>query len=77
MFRRGVEPPMSDAVDYLRAHAIRAICKARAMPRGRMKHLQIVVGRVYHLLAKEAACGPNLQHLDEFRAAQRLEKSLD
>nr|WP_283827029.1 hypothetical protein [Bradyrhizobium diazoefficiens] len=42
-----------------------------------MKHLQIVVGRVYHLLAKEAACGPNLQHLDEFRAAQRLEKSLD
>lgn len=47
------------------------------MPRGRMKHLQLVVGRVYHLLTKEAAYGPNLQHLDEFRAAQKLEKSLD
>lgn len=44
------------------------------MPRGRMKHLQIVVGRVYHLLTKEAAYGPNLPHLDEFRAAQRLER---
>lgn len=47
------------------------------MPRGRMKHLQFVVGRVYHLLTKEAAYGPNLQHLDEFRTAQKLEKSLD
>lgn len=47
------------------------------MPRGRMKHLQIVVGRVYHLLTNKAAYGPNLQHLDEFRAAQKLEKSLD
>lgn len=77
MLRRGVESPMSDAFDYLRAHAIRALCKARRMPRGRMKHLQLVVGRVYHLLTKEAAYGPNLQHLDEFRAAQKLEKSLD
>lgn len=77
MLRRGVESPMSDAFDYFRAHAIRALCKARAMPRGRMKHLQLVVGRVYHLLTKEAAYGPNLHHLDEFRAAQKLEKSLD
>ncbi|MGY4253418.1 hypothetical protein ACVI1L_000486 [Bradyrhizobium sp. USDA 4516] len=47
------------------------------MPLGRMKHLQAVVGRVYHLLMKEAALGPNLHHMDDFRAAQKLEKSLD
>lgn len=34
-------------------------------------------GRVYHLLTKEAAYGPNLHHMDDFRAAQKLEKSLD
>lgn len=68
---------MSDAFDYFRAHAVRALCKARRMRRGRMKHLQMIVGRVYHLLTKEAAYGPNLQHLDEFRAAQKLEKSLE
>jgi hypothetical protein len=42
-----------------------------------MRHLQAVVGRIYHLLTKEAAYGPNLHRLDDFRAAQRLEKSLD
>jgi hypothetical protein len=47
------------------------------MPRGGMKHLQVAIGRVYHLLTKEAAYGPNLHHLDDFRAAQKLEKSLD
>jgi hypothetical protein len=68
---------MSDAFDYFRAHAVRALCKARAMPRGRMKHLQMLVGRIYHLLTKEAAYGPNVQHLDDFRAAKKLENSLD
>jgi hypothetical protein len=68
---------MSDAFHYFRAHAIRALCKARAMPLGRMRHLQAVIGRVYHLLTKEAAYGPNLHHMDDFRAAQKLEKSLD
>jgi hypothetical protein len=68
---------MSDAFDYFRAHAVRALCKARAMPRGRMKHLQTVVARIYHLLTKEAAYGPNLQHMDDFRAAKKLEKSID
>ena len=68
---------MSDAFDYFRAHAVRALCKARAMPRGRMKHLQTAVARIYHLLTKEAAYGPNLQHMDDFRAAQKLEKSID
>jgi hypothetical protein len=68
---------MSDAFDYFRAYAFRALCKARSMPRGRMKHLQLVVGRIYNLLKKEAAYGPNTQHLEDFRTAQKLEASLD
>jgi hypothetical protein len=42
-----------------------------------MKHLQRVAGRIYNLLKKEAAYGPNIQHLGDFRAAQKLESSLD
>jgi len=42
-----------------------------------MKHLQAAIGRVYHLLTKEAAYGSNLHHMDDFRAAQKVEKSLD
>lgn len=68
---------MSDAFHYFRAHAVRALCKARAMPVGRIRQLQIVAARIYHLLTKEAAYGPNLHHMDDFRAAQTLEKSLD
>lgn len=68
---------MSDAFDYFRAYAVRALCKARSMPRGRMKHLQLVAGRIYNLLKKEAAYGPNIQHIGDFRAAQKLENSLD
>jgi hypothetical protein len=47
------------------------------MPLGRLRHLQTVVGRIYHLLTKEAAYGPNLHHMDDFRAAQKLEKSIE
>jgi hypothetical protein len=47
------------------------------MPQGRMKHLQLVAGRIYNLLKKEAAYSPNTQHLEDFRAAQKLERSLD
>ncbi len=47
------------------------------MPRGRMKRLQILVGRMYHMLTKEAAYGPNMHHLDDFRAAKKLENSLE
>jgi hypothetical protein len=68
---------MSDAFDYFRAYAVRALCKARSMPRGRMKHLQLVAGRIYNILKKEAAYSPNTQHLEDFRAAQNLEASLD
>ncbi len=67
---------MSDAVDHLHAYAVRAICKARRMPFGRSKRLQRVVGRIYLLLTKEAAVAPSADHLDDFRAARRLEKSI-
>ena len=68
---------MSDAFDYFRAYAVRALCKARSMPHGRMKHLQLMAGRIYNLLKKEAAYSPNTQHLEDFRAAQKLERSLE
>jgi hypothetical protein len=68
---------MSDAYDYFRAHAISATQKARAMPLGPDKDKQRVVARVYHLLAKEAAFAPNMHHLDEFRAAQKLERQIN
>lgn len=68
---------MSDAVDYFRSYAARAICKARNMPFGRLKRLQRSVGRIYHLLTKEAAYAPNVQHLDDFRVARTLEQQVD
>ena len=67
---------MSDAVDYLHAYAVRAICKARRMPFGRSKRLQRAVGRIYLLLTKEVALAPNVDHLDDFRAAQKVETSI-
>jgi hypothetical protein len=73
----GVIEIMSDAFDYFRAHAVRALCKARTMPLGSMRHLQLVAGRIYNLLKKESAYGPNTQYLQDFRLAQKLEKSLD
>jgi hypothetical protein len=47
------------------------------MPQGKMKRLQLAAGRIYNLLKKEAAYSPNTQHLEDFRAAQKLERSLD
>ncbi|MBR1237898.1 hypothetical protein JQ611_38405 [Bradyrhizobium sp. AUGA SZCCT0182] len=67
---------MSDAVDYLHAYAVRAICKARRMPIGKSKRLQRAVGRIYLLLTKEAAVSPNVDHLDDFRTARQVEKSI-
>lgn len=64
---------MSDAHHYFLAHAREALTKARAMPRGRIRHKQRVVARVYHLLAKEAAYTPNLHHLDDFRKTRDIE----
>ena len=68
---------MSDAADYFRSYAAKAICKARNMPFGRLKRLQRSVGRIYHLLTKEAAFAPNVQYLDDFRVAQTLEKQVN
>jgi hypothetical protein len=42
-----------------------------------MKHLQLVAGRIYNLLKKEAAYRPNTQHLEDFREAQKLERAID
>ena len=64
---------MSDAYEYFRAHAIAAVRKARALPPGRPKQKQRTVARVYHLLFREAALAPSVHHLDDFRAARRLE----
>lgn len=68
---------MSDAVDYLKAYAERAVCKARNMRPGRPKLLQRAVGRVYHWLSKEAAMGSNVDHIDDFRAARDAEKAIE
>jgi hypothetical protein len=67
---------MSDAVDYLHAYAVRAICKARRMPFGRSKRLQRAVGRIYLLLTREAALAPSAHHLDDFRAARQAENAI-
>jgi len=67
---------MSDAVDYLHAYAARAICRARRIPFGKSKRLQRAIGRIYLLLTKEAAIAPDIGHLDDFRAARQIEKSI-
>jgi hypothetical protein len=65
---------VSDITDYFMAYARSATRKARRMRRGTVsRNRQRVVARVYHLLAKEAAYGPNVEHLDDFRAARRFE----
>ncbi|ANW00222.1 hypothetical protein LMTR13_08610 [Bradyrhizobium icense] len=65
---------MSDAFHYFRAHAVRALCKARAMPVGRMRHLQVVVGRIYHLLTKEPVhlLGSQARHRQHLKDARDL-----
>jgi len=68
---------VSDATDYFLAHARSATRKARRMQRSTVsRRRQRVVARVYHLLAKEAAYAPNVQYLDDFRKAQRLERQI-
>jgi hypothetical protein len=68
---------MSDITDYFLAHARSATLKARRMKRGTVRRSrQRMVARVYHLLAKESAYGPNVQYIGDFRAAQRLERRL-
>ena len=59
-----------------RSERAAAVRKARALPPGRPKQKQRTVARVYHLLSKEAALAPNIHHLDDFRAARRLERQV-
>ena len=68
---------MSDAYDYFMSHAIMAVRKARAMPPSPWKRKQRTVARVYHLLAKESAYMPNVHHLNDFRAAKKLQRQID
>jgi hypothetical protein len=68
---------MSDAVDYFKAYAERAICRARKMRPGRLKILQRAVGQVYHWLSKEAAFGPNTDRMDDFHTAQNIERVIN
>jgi hypothetical protein len=68
---------MSDAYDYFMSHAVAAAQKARAMPASHLKCKQRTVARVYHLLAKESAYASNLDHLDDFRTAKRLQRLID
>lgn len=67
---------MSDAYDYFLAHAIAATRKARKLPRGRIRDKQRTVARVYHLLAKEAAFGSNVQRLEDYRSARSTERQI-
>lgn len=68
---------MSDITDYFLAHARQATRKARRMRHGTVnRNRQRAVARVYHLLAKEAAYTPNVDRLDDFRSAQRLERRI-
>lgn len=68
---------MSDAADYLMAYARNATIRARRMRRGSTsRNRQRMAARIYHLLAKEAAFTSNVHHLDDFRAARRLEQSI-
>jgi hypothetical protein len=61
---------MSDVHDCFRAHAVAAALKARQLPRGRIRDKQRTVARVYHLLARKSVPGPDIQRLDDYRAAR-------
>jgi hypothetical protein len=50
--------------------------KARSLPFGKLKRKQRTAARIYHLLAKEAAYAPNVDQLDDFRAARQLERQI-
>lgn len=67
---------MSDASDYFRSYAVRALCRARAMPIGRHRRIQRLIARVYHLLARESALGSTVDQLEHFRAVRKVEEGL-
>lgn len=66
---------MSDATDYLMAHARKTIMDARRLPPGPPKFWLRHIGSVYHLLAKEGAY-TNIEFLEDYRAARKAEEDL-
>jgi hypothetical protein len=68
---------MSDAHRYFQAHAVEAVRRVRSMPAGKSKLKQRSVARIYHLLAREAACAPDLHHLEDFHKLKRLERAIN
>jgi hypothetical protein len=66
---------MSDAPDYLMAHARKTILEARRLPLGPKKFWLRHIGGVYHLLAKQGAYS-NVEFLDDYRAVRKAELDL-
>jgi hypothetical protein len=66
---------MSDAPDYLMAHAHKTLLEARKLPRGPMKHWLRRIGGIYHLLAKQGAYS-NIECLEDYRAVKKAEQDL-
>lgn len=66
---------MSDATDYLMAHAKKTILDARRLPAGSLKFRLRHIGSVYHLLAKQGAYS-NIAFLDDYRTAKNAEDKL-
>ena len=64
---------MSDATDYLMAHAHKTIMEARKLPQGPQKVKLRHIGSIYHLLAKQGAYS-NISFIEDFRAARIAEK---
>ncbi|KQW22944.1 hypothetical protein ASC80_06350 [Afipia sp. Root123D2] len=66
---------MSDAPDYLMAHAKRTLLEARTLPPGPMKFWLRRIGGIYHLLAKQGAYS-NIEFLNDYRAVKQVEHDL-
>lgn len=66
---------MSDATDYLMAHARKTVMDARRLPQGPPKFWLRHIGSVYHLLAKQGAY-TNIEFLEDYRIARKAEEDL-
>lgn len=66
---------MSDATDYLMAHAKKTIIEARRLPLGPLKIQLRHIGGIYHLLAKQGAYS-NISFIEDYRAARNAERHL-
>ena len=75
---RSVTVACSDIADYFLAHAPCGDPQSTIHARGTVSRNRgsASVARVYHLSAKEAAYISNVEHLDDFRKARRLERAI-